>query len=69
MTLGLPLVISILSALGFGFLTYEGVSALTTNLVSVAQANLNGFSGDLLQIVTGVTTKAAVTATKKFLPK
>ena len=82
MTLGLPLVLSILSALGFGFVTYEGFDAVIQNLVSVATSSWQGAGGSVMQILdiagftdalgymlSAITTKSAMAATKRFLPK
>ena len=82
MTLGLPLVLSILSALGFGFITYQGFDAVIGNLVDVARSNWQGAGGNVMQILdmagftdslgyslSAITTKSAMAATKRLLPK
>lgn len=82
MMLGLPLVLSILSALGFGFVTYMGFDSVISNLVSIAESNWQGTGGDVMSILdmagftdalgyslSAVTTKSAMAATKRFLPK
>lgn len=78
----LSTVLSILSAIGFGFVTYEGFDAVISNLVSVATSNWQGAGGNVMQILdmagfsdalgymlSAVTTKSAMAATKRFLPK
>ena len=79
--LALPLVVSILSSLGFGFLTYEGFDYVISSLVLTVEQNWQGVGSSLLSILdmagftdalgyslSAVSTKAGMTATKRFLP-
>lgn len=72
----------VLSVLGFGFISYQGFDALISDLIQVVSYNLNGTAGNVLALINisgftdalgymlaAVSTKAALTATKKFLPK
>lgn len=78
----LSTVLSILSAIGFGFVTYEGFSSVIDSLVSIAQSNWQGAGGNVMRIIdmagftdalgyslSAFTTKAGMAATKRFLPK
>jgi hypothetical protein len=78
----LSTVLSILSMIGFGFVTYEGFSSVIDNLVSVATSSWQGAGGNVMMILdmagftdalgymlSAVTTKAGMAATKRFLPK
>lgn len=75
-------IINVLLALGFGFVTYAGFDSLISSLVSVVSNTWDGMGGNILSILdmagftnalgyllSAVTTKAAMTATKRFMPK
>lgn len=72
----------LLSVLGFGFIAYQGFDVLISDLVSTAQESWQGVGGNILTllnmagftdafgyVLAGITTKAALATTKKFLPK
>lgn len=72
----------LLAVLGFGFMSYQGFDSLISQLSSVVQTNWNGVAGNLMMLIdmggftdalgymlAGVSTKAALTVTKKFMPK
>jgi hypothetical protein len=77
----LPLILSAVSALGFGFVTYEGFDTLITTLVDNVKTNYQGMGSALLSIldmagftdalgysISAITTKSAMTALKRFMP-
>lgn len=77
----LPLILSAVSALGFGFVTYEGFDLLIETLVDDVKTNYQGVASSLLSIldmagftdalgymISAVTTKSAMTALKRFMP-
>jgi hypothetical protein len=72
----------LLSVLGFGFIAYVGFDSLIDSLISTAQQSWQGMGGNVLTlldmagftdaigyILGGISTKAALATTKKFLPK
>ncbi|MDD2864677.1 MAG: DUF2523 family protein [Methylococcales bacterium] len=72
----------LLAVLGFGFISYQGFDALISELTRVVQSNWQGVAGNLMTLLNmggftdalgymlaGVSTKAALTVTKKFMPK
>lgn len=74
--------LQVLSILGFGFISYQGFDYLISSLIGVAEQNWQGMGADLLSILdmagfsdaigyslSAISTKAALTTTKKFLPK
>lgn len=75
-------IIKVIAFLGFGFITYQGFDSLISTLVSIVSKtwngvggsifsilNLAGFSDALGYLLSAVTTKAAMAATKRFMPK
>ncbi len=74
--------IKLLAVLGFGFISYEGFDILIDSFISLVQGNLGGMGGNIASIISmagftdaigyflsAVSTKAALVATKKFLPR
>jgi hypothetical protein len=72
----------LLAVLGFGFVSYTGFDTLITTLVGtvtttwtgmgskfVQLSAIGGFTDALGYMLAGVSTKAALVATKKFMPK
>jgi len=72
----------LLSVLGFAFTAYQGFSSLIETLISTVQTNWSGVASSLMALLdmggftdalgymlAGVSTKAALTVTKKFMPK
>lgn len=75
-------VLKLLSVLGFGFVAYEGFSALIDTFVNAVLQHWSGIGGNLLALInmagftdalgyslSAITTKAALASTKRFLPK
>lgn len=71
----------VLAVLGFGFIAYEGFDTVIDSLITDAITNwqgmganvltllnMAGFSDALGYILGAVSTKAAISATKKFMP-
>jgi hypothetical protein len=71
----------LLAVLGFGFISYQGFDTLISSLISIVQSNWNGVAGNLVNLINmggftdalgymlaGVSTKAALVVTKKFMP-
>jgi hypothetical protein len=71
----------LLAVLGFGFISYQGFDTLISSLIRIVQSNWNGVAGNLVTLINmggftdalgymlaGVSTKAALVVTKKFMP-
>lgn len=71
----------LLAVLGFGFISYQGFDTLISSLISIVRSNWNGVAGNLVTLINmggftdalgymlaGVSTKAALVVTKKFMP-
>lgn len=74
--------IRLLLVLGFGFTSYQGFDSVIESLIGVVQENWQGVASNLLTLINmggftdalgymlaGVSTKAALAVTKKFMPK
>ena len=72
----------LLAVLGFGFISYQGFDTLISDLTDIVKLNwqgvasnlitfldMGGFTDALGYMLAGVSTKAALTVTKKFMPK
>lgn len=72
----------VLSVLGFGFVAYKGFDTLISDLIDIAKENWQGMGANILAllnmagftdaigyVLAGISTKAALATTKKFLPK
>lgn len=75
-------ILKVLGALGFGFVTYQGFDVLINGFVLAIVSNWHGVGGDMMGLIdmagftdalgyslSAITTKAALTATKRFMPK
>ena len=71
----------LLAVLGFGFVSYQGFDAVINSLINIVQSNWRGVAGNLVTLINmggftdalgymlaGVSTKAALVVTKKFMP-
>ena len=71
----------LLAVLGFGFVSYQGFDAVINSLIGIVQSNWRGVAGNLVTLINmggftdalgymlaGVSTKAALVVTKKFMP-
>lgn len=72
----------LLAVLGFGFISYQGFDTLISDLIDIVKSNWDGMASNLIALLdiggftdalgymlAGVSTKAALTVTKKFMPK
>jgi hypothetical protein len=72
----------LLAVLGFGFISYKGFDSLISELIGIVKSNWQGIGGNLVSLLdmggftdalgymlAGVSTKAALTVTKRFMPK
>lgn len=50
-SIGAPLVIRVLAALGLGFAAYSGISVLLDELLDMVQGNINALGSQVLQYV------------------
>ena len=73
--------LKLLSVLGFGFISYQGFSTVIDDLTQLVETNWDGIGGNLITLLdmggftdalgymlAGVSTKAALVVTKKFMP-